>query len=102
MNHLNSLHFFRKMLGVALFGLALSPASSQATIVFNLGSCNPSDGCDQSVSFAPANSGTTVVGDTNPPLPLYNVYVDSLQGLTLHGTGSSVDTGVGGPGFTSI
>lgn len=74
----------------------------QATIIFNQGVCNPSDGCDQSVNFSPANSGTTVVGDTNPPSPLYNVYVDSLQGLTLHGSGSTVDTGNQGPGFTSI
>lgn len=95
--------FFQKSLSSAVFlGAVLLPATGHATIIMNYGLCNPSDGCDQSVNFTPANSGTTVVGDTNPPKPLYNVYIDSLQGLTLHGSGSTVDTGVGGPGFTSI
>lgn len=57
--------------------------------------------CDQSVTFSPANSGTTVIGDTNPA-PVYDVFIDSLEGLTLHASGSTVDTGVGGPGFSSI
>ena len=93
----------RKTLGVALFGLALLPTISRADITFDYGLCNSSDGCDQSVNFSPANSGTTVIGNANPPAPFYNVYIDSLEGLTLHGSGSTVDTG-GGPlsGFNSI
>lgn len=86
----------------AFIGLALLPTVAGATIVYERGFCNPSLGCDQSVNFTPASSGTTVVGDTNPLKPLYNVYVDSLEGLTLHASGSTVDTGNGGPGFTSI
>jgi hypothetical protein len=91
-----------KMIVAALLALALVPATGQATILFDYGLCNPSDGCDQSVNFSPANSGTTVVGNTNPPLPLYDVFAQSLDGATLHGSGSTVDTGVGGPGITSI
>ncbi len=75
---------------------------SQATIECNYGMCNTSDGCDQSLNFTPANSGTTVVGDTNPPHPFYMVYIDSIESLTLHGSGGTVDTGVHGPGFSSI
>ena len=60
----------------ALVGLV--PTQSRASIIFNYGLCNPSDGCTQSVNFAPANSGTTVVGDTNPA-PVYQVFIDSLQ-----------------------
>ncbi len=82
--------------------LVLMPSKASATPVFAYGLCNPSDGCDQSVNFTPANSGTTVIGDTNPPAPLYDVFVDSLQNQTLHGSGSTVDTGVGGAGFNSI
>ena len=87
---------------VGLCATLAVPVNTQATIQFNYGPCNPSDGCDQSVNFTPANSGTTVTGDTNPPKPLYDVYIDSLEGLTLHGSGSTVDTGNPGPGFTSI
>lgn len=94
---------FQKTLFSAVFlGAAFLPGTSQATILFDYGMCNASEGCDQSVNFAPANSGTTVTGDTNPPAPLYEVYVQSLEGLTLHGSGGTVDTGVGGPGFTSV
>lgn len=95
--------FLQHSFSSAVFlGTVLLPATGQATILFDYGLCNASDGCNQTVGFAPANSGTTVVGDTNPPAPLYNVFVDSLEGLTLHASGSNVDTGVGGPGFTSI
>jgi hypothetical protein len=87
---------------VAACGLSLFSLASQATVVFDYGGCNPSQGCDQSVNFSPANNGTTVEGDTNPPKPLYKVYIDSLEGLTLHGSGSTVDTGGNGSGFTSI
>jgi hypothetical protein len=86
----------------AALGLSLLSAASQATVIFQYGACNPSDGCDQSVNFSPANDGTTVVGDTNPPKPKYQVFADSPEGLTLHGSGSTVDTGVHGPGFNSI
>jgi len=89
-------------IGSALAGIMLMPSIGHATIIggTEAGTCNPVP-CDQTVNFAPANSGTTVVGDTNPA-PVYNVFVDSLEGLTLHGSGSTVDTGVGGPGFLSI
>jgi hypothetical protein len=85
----------------AILGSLLFPAIGHATILFDYGICNASDGCDQSVNFTPANSGVTVIGDTNPPAPLYDVYVTSLEGLTLHGSGSNVDT-VAGTGFDSI
>ena len=92
-----------RVFGIAAFALVwlLRPPSAGATIIFDYGLCNPSDGCDQSVNFTPANSGTTVIGDTNPPSPLYDVFVTSLEGFTLHGSGSTVDTG-GGSGFQSI
>lgn len=92
----------RNILTVLVVAIAFVPATGQANILFDYGLCNPSDGCDQSVNFSPANSGTTVVGDTNPPAPLYNVFADSLEALTLHASGSTVDTGPGGPGITSI
>ncbi len=92
----------RTVFSVLIAGAFLLPVVSHATILFAYGMCNPSDGCDQSVNFTPANNGTTVVGDTNPPSPLYNVFIDSLEGIILHGSGSTVDTGVGGLGFSSI
>lgn len=93
---------FKKLTMAAACGLSLLSFVSQATVVFDYGACNPSQGCDQTVNFSPANNGTTVVGDTNPPKPLYEVYVDSLEGITLHASGSTVDTGPQGAGFTSI
>jgi hypothetical protein len=87
---------------VALSGFAMAPAISEATIVFRAGICNPSDGCDQSLAFAGAPTGTTIVGDTNPPHPFYDISVTSNEGLTLHGSGSTTDTGAGGPGITDI
>lgn len=81
----------------AVVAMALCPAVGPAGFVIGQGSIATT----QSVNFTPANSGTTVVGDTNPA-PVYPVFVDSLQGQTLHASGSTVDTGVGGPGFNSI
>ena len=86
----------------ALGGMALIISAAHADITISTEPIPPGcPPCDQSVNFAPANSGTTVTGDTNPA-PVYDVFVDSLQGQTLHGSGSGVDTGGGGPGFNSI
>ena len=94
-----------RLIAATLLGLSALPMSSHATIIFTLDKCNSSStwqACDQTVNFSPASSGTTVIGDTNPPKPDYQVFVEDLTGLTLHASGSSVDTGVHGPGFTSI
>ena len=92
--------FHARLLGATL--LAVASSWAQAGILFDYGKCNPADGaCDQSVIFSPENSGISVVGDTNPA-PSYLVYAESLEGLTLHGAGSSVDAGNGNPGFLSL
>lgn len=101
----------RRLLAAAILGLSGLPFASHATIIYTADACNPSQGCDQTVNFTPANLGTTVTGDTNPPKPKYQVFVKSLDDpdlLLLHGSGSTVDTrdasdtNKQGPGFTSV
>ena len=81
--------------------LAVHPSIVQATISFEYGLCNPSDGCDQSINFTPAQTATIVVGDTNPPKPKYNVFATSNGNLVLHATGSTLDA-ANGLGFTTL
>lgn len=84
----------------AVLAFAAVPASG--AIVISEGYCGGS--CTHhSVGFSPAVSGTTVVGNTNPP-PVYDVTVRSLDNplVTLHANGSNIDTGGGGPGFNAI
>ena len=52
------------VMAAALVGLV--PTQSRASIIFNYGLCNPSDGCTQSVNFSPANSGATFDDDDIP------------------------------------
>jgi hypothetical protein len=98
---------FRTHLGAlsTALAMALAPLPGQATIMFDYGGCNPAAhghaACSQQVGFSGSPTGTTIVGDTNPP-PVYDVYVESLENVTLHGTGRVVDTGNQGPGFNSI
>ncbi len=81
--------------------LAAHPSIVRATISFEYGLCNPSDGCDQSINFTPAQRATLVVGDTNPPKPKYNVFATSDGTLVLHAAGSTVDAD-NGLGFTTL
>lgn len=91
--------------------LLLQPTAANATILFEKAQCVSSEGCDQSLAFSSAPTGTTIVGDTNPPKPLYDVYatlLDSTTDYVLHGTGSTIDTKLAndlnkdGPGFLSL
>lgn len=70
-------------------------------ISFDYGLCNASDGCDQSINFTPAQTGTIVVGDTNPPKPKYTVFATSDGVLVLHAAGSTIDAD-NGLGFTTL
>jgi len=81
--------------------LAAYPSIVQATISFEYGLCNPSDGCDQSINFTPAQTATIVVGDTNPPKPKYDVFATSNGTLVLHAAGSTIDAD-NGLGFTML
>ncbi|WP_158287760.1 PEP-CTERM sorting domain-containing protein [Falsiroseomonas bella] len=90
-------HF--KMLPVLALGLAAAaPAWAGFTFGYQPGNCGD---CNQSVNFHGAGSGVSITGNTNPA-PIYDVVVQSLEGITLHGSGQVVDTGVGGTGFNSI
>lgn len=83
----------------AVLAVAALPASG--AILISEGNCGGS--CTHhSVGFHP-QTGTTVVGNTNPP-PVYNVTVNSLDNplVTLHANGSNIDTGGGGAGFNAI
>lgn len=81
--------------------LAVYPSIVGATISFEYGLCNPSDGCDQSINFTPAQTATFVVGDTNPPQPNYDVFATSSGFLVLHAAGSTIDAD-NGLGFTTL
>ena len=83
-----------------MIALVLVPEHSQATILFDYGLCNSSAGCDQSINFTPANTGNPVIGNTNPAKPFYQVVATS--NVLLHGSGSAVDSGVGGSGITLL
>lgn len=87
---------------LAAFGTLMFPANGRADMSFVLDNCTSADGCNQSINFTPASTGTTVTGDTNPPQPLYDVTASSGSSLVLHASGSTVDTGSGGPGFTLL
>lgn len=88
-----------KMLPVLAVGLlAAAPASAGFVFGYQPGNCGD---CDQSVNFHGAGSGTIITGNTNPA-PVYDVVVQSLEGITLHGSGQVVDTGTGGSGFNAI
>lgn len=91
----------RSLLAAALLGAAVVPTVAKADILYRYGMCNPSDGCDQSLSFGGHDkNGYSVTGDTNPPHPLYHITASSTT--YLHASGGNVDSGVGGPGFTDI
>jgi hypothetical protein len=96
----------RRLAAIALLALgwALSPHQAGAAIIGGVqpGTCNPTP-CDQTVNFHGAGSGTVLLGDTNPA-PIYSVTVESIEStpITLHGSGSTIDTGPGGPGFVAI
>jgi len=86
---------------IAALVLLGQPSIVQATISFDYGLCNPSDGCNQSINFTPAQTATIVVGDTNPPKPQYKVLATSDGILVLHAAGSTIDAD-NGLGFTTL
>jgi len=86
---------------LAALGTVMIPANGRATISFDAGICNPSDGCNQSINFTPAVTGTTILDDTNPPNPFYQVSATSDGTVVLHGSGSTIDNNAGG-GFTLL
>jgi PEP-CTERM motif-containing protein len=86
---------------LAALGITILPSISRATISFDLGICNPSDGCNQSINFSPTTSGTTILDDTNPPNPFYQTSATSDGIVVLHGSGSTIDNANGG-GFTLL
>ncbi len=98
---MRSMSVAQQMILILALGLAMHPSFAQATISFDYGFCNPSDGCDQSINFTPAQTATMVVGDTNPPKPKYNVFATSNGELVLHAAGSTVDA-ANGLGFTTL
>lgn len=86
---------------LAAFGTVVFPANSRADMSFLLDSCNTSDGCNQTINFTPATSGTTIFDDPNPPNPFYSVSATSDGILAIHGSGSSIDA-VNGLGFVTL
>lgn len=90
----------RLLLLAMLLGASVVPTMAKADILFRYGMCNPSDGCDQSLGFSGGPTGTSITGNTNPPHPLYDITATSST--SLHGSGSTIDTGPGGAGFTDL
>ena len=87
---------------LAAFGTVVFPATSRATITFDLGQCVSSEGCDQTINFPGNGLGTTVVDDTNPPNPFYHVSATSDGTVVLDTSGGTIKNDIATAGLTRI